>query len=359
MECICLSFGSLLLALSVLSFVHADEHYNNLTSLKAKTYCDMFQGSWVFDKAYPLYNWSSCPSIRKEFNCEKYGRVNDQYLKYRWQPIGCNLPRFNGEDFIRRFKGKKIMFIGDSLSLNFWQSLVCLLHAVMPQANIIRETNDTVSTFTFQEHEVSVMLFHSFYLVDVENESVGRVLKLNSIKNGDTWKNMDILIFNTFQWWGRRGPKQPWDYIQEGKKTYKDMNRMIAFQKGLTTWAKWVDSEIHPEKTKVFFQGISPSHYHSGKEWNKPGVTNCGKETKPLKGSTYPGGTHPATKIVRNVLSRMKRPVHLLDLTTLSQLRKDAHPSSYNGFKGMDCTHWCIPGLPDTWSQLLYAALIQ
>lgn len=52
-----------------------------------------------------------------------------------------------------------------------------------------------------------------------------------------------------------------WDYLQEGNKLYKDMNRMIAYYKGLTTWARWVNLYVDPSKTKVFFQGISPTHY--------------------------------------------------------------------------------------------------
>jgi hypothetical protein len=39
------------------------------------------------------------------------------------------------------------------------------------------------------------------------------------------------------------------------------MDRMVAFQKGLTTWAKWVDSDVDTSKTTVIFQGISPFHY--------------------------------------------------------------------------------------------------
>lgn len=55
----------------------------------------------------------------------------------------------------------------------------------------------------------------------------------------------------------------------------------------------------------------------------------------------------------------MKNQVYLLDITLLSQLRKDAHPSAYGGLDhtGNDCSHWCLPGVPDTWNELLYAAL--
>lgn len=82
-------------------------------------------------------------------------------------------------------------------------------------------------------------------------------------------------------------------------------------------------------------------------------------EQVPLTGSTYPAGTPPAVAIVNEVLSTIKKPIYLLDITTLSQLRKDAHPSTYSGeHSGTDCSHWCLPGLPDTWNQLLYAALI-
>ncbi|KAG5517021.1 hypothetical protein RHGRI_037687 [Rhododendron griersonianum] len=268
--------------------------------------CNLFQGKWVVDASYPLYQSSGCPFIDPEFDCQKYGRPDQEYLKFSWKPDSCGLPRFDGMEFLRRWRGKKIMFVGDSLSLNQWESLSCMVHASVPNAKTTFAKKDLLSSVTFEDYGVTLYL---------------------------------------------------WDYVQDGSTISKDMDRLVAFYKGLTTWARWVDQNIDPAKTKVFFQGISPTHYQ-GKEW-KSGAKNCMGEQQPLTGSTYPAGTPPAVTTVNKVLSTIKKPVYLLDITTLSQLRKDAHPSTYSGeHSGTDCSHWCLPGLPDTWNQLLYAALI-
>ena len=92
--------------------------------------CDMFAGSWVTDETYPLYDSASCPFIRSEFDCRRFNRPDTQYLKYRWQPSPpCSLPRFDGLALLRMWAGKKVMFVGDSLALNQYESLLCMLHA--------------------------------------------------------------------------------------------------------------------------------------------------------------------------------------------------------------------------------------
>ncbi|KAF5197030.1 trichome birefringence-like [Thalictrum thalictroides] len=292
----------------------------------------------------------------QDFPTHKYGRPDKEYLQYRWKPSSCDIPRFNGLDFLNKWRGKKIMFVGDSLSLNQWNSLSCLLHAAVPNSKYSYYRRTPLSIVTFEEYGVQLYLYHTTYLVDMVKENVGTVLKLDSIETGKAWLGMDMLIFNTWHWWTHTGSGQPWDYMEEGGKLIKDMNRLIAFYKGLTTWGRWVDRSVDPSKTKVFFQSISPVHYQ-GKDWNQPSK-NCKGETMPVFGSSYPRGILEEQVVVKKVLSRIRKPVYLLDITLLSQLRKDAHPSTYSGdHSGLDCSHWCLPGLPDTWNQLLYAAL--
>ncbi|GLU04093.1 hypothetical protein SLE2022_212580 [Rubroshorea leprosula] len=321
--------------------------------------CNIYEGKWVYDTSYPVYNSSSCPFILQEFNCQKNARPDHLYLKYRWQPTSCHLPRFNGKDFLIRMRGKRLMFVGDSLSANQWQSLTCLLHSAVPRAPYTITRIGGISTFHFPTYGLSIMFSRNAFLVDIVIQNGARILKLNSISGGLIWNGVNVLIFDTWHWWLHTGRKQPWNFVQYSSKTFKDMNRMVAYEKALTTWARWVNSNVNPNKTKVFFQGVSPDHMDS-REWADPRGKTCTGEIGPLQSRSYPGGAHPAQVVLEKVLRTVKKPVHLLDITTLSQLRKDGHPAAYGygGRRGMDCTHWCLPGVPDIWNQLLYTSLI-
>ncbi|KAI3981036.1 hypothetical protein MKX01_036582 [Papaver californicum] len=99
----------------------------------------------------------------------------------------------------------------------------------------------------------------------------------------------------------------------------------------------------------------------SSTDWGDVSRKNCYEEKKPVYGSTYPTGEHPAQMVLKDVLNLEAKTVKLLDVTFLSQLRKYVHPSVYGfgGHRDNDCSHWGLAGVPDTWNQLLYASLVE
>ncbi|KAM0827650.1 hypothetical protein ACQ4PT_068063 [Festuca glaucescens] len=327
--------------------------------------CDLFQGRWVADASYPMYDASSCPFVPDVFDCRRNGRPDSTYLKLRWSPSGCRLPMFDGLDFLQRWRGKTVMFVGDSLSMNQWVSLACMLHAAAPDpARVSFSKGDPVSSVRFEDYDLSVVLYFSRFLVDVVEEDGGRVLKLDSMQAASSWLGAHLLVFNTWHWWTYRGASQVWDYMQEGNRTYRDMDRLASFSKGLSTWASWVDANVDTALTRVVYQGVSPSHYMSKEQESDgaaPASGGCFQQTRPLQVATDGDeAAFPEQVVVRGMIASMSTPVSLLDVTALSQLRIDAHPSVYGGpgRDGMDCTHWCIAGLPDAWNHILYAMLL-
>ncbi|KAJ6738816.1 PROTEIN TRICHOME BIREFRINGENCE-LIKE 9-RELATED [Salix koriyanagi] len=258
--------------------------------------CDPYKGIWVRDEAYPLYDPSRCPFIEKEFDCQMNGRPDRDYLKYRWQPNPrCHFPRFDGRHFLSQvLKGKSIMFVGDSLSLNQWQSLTCMLHVALPRAHYSSARTGGLSTFTFP------------------SQATGLLLDLTPLK-------------------------------------------VENYGKGLMFWSSTpgIGGFIQGENSR----GI----LFNGSDWGEANARSCEGQKEPFS-KTYPAGPHPAQLVVEKVIRAMPTPaVHLLNVTALSQLRKEGHPSVYGlgGHRAMDCSHWCLAGVPDTWNQLLYAALLR
>ncbi|KAF8724391.1 hypothetical protein HU200_021426 [Digitaria exilis] len=330
------------------------------TSAAVSSSCDVYRGSWVVDESYPLYDGArSCPFVRQAFDCRRNGRPDTAYLKYRWQPSPpCTLPRFDGLKLLGLWRGKTVAFVGDSLVVNQYESLLCMLHAAAPGAR----TNESWASgenpsiaVRFEDYGVTVLYYLSHYLVDLVHDKAGRVvLKLDAMDEGRKWLAADVLVFGAWRWWARKS----WDYIQDGNTVVQDMDRTQAFTKGMQTWARWIDANPAHTTTKVFFQGYSATH-GNGQDWGAPRGKTCFGETLPMSNAAaYHGQPNPQDPIVRRILAGMSKPVHLLDITFMTQLRKDGHTTKYSGDTGNgDCTHWCAPGVPDAWNTVFYWVL--
>jgi len=69
---------------------HTDEVDYAVLALKE---CDLYNGTWVEDEDYPIYEPGSCPYVDEAYDCKINGRNDTHYTKWRWKPHGCDLPR--------------------------------------------------------------------------------------------------------------------------------------------------------------------------------------------------------------------------------------------------------------------------
>lgn len=109
-------------------------------------------------------------------------------------------------------------------------------------------------------------------------------------------------------------------------------------------------------------------------DWGDAPGGNCYNETTMIEDRGYWGsdGRRSVMQVIREILDGdgADVPLTFLNITQMSMYRKDAHTSIYKKQWSQptaaqladpktyaDCVHWCLPGLQDTWNELLYSKL--
>ncbi|RYQ82963.1 hypothetical protein Ahy_B10g101572 [Arachis hypogaea] len=69
----------------------------------------------------------------------------------------------------------------------------------------------------------------------------------------------------------------------------------------------------------------------------------------------------PMSDMINRVVKNMSVPVTVLHVTPMSSYRSDGHLGTWSDNPSVpDCSHWCLPGVPDMWkwneSLLLFAS---
>ncbi|CAH9120234.1 unnamed protein product [Cuscuta europaea] len=129
------------------------------------------------------------------------------------------------------------------------------------------------------------------------------------------------------------------------------MSIPLAFRTALQTWANWVDTTINPNRTRVFFRTYEPSH------WRNLTLRECEVPNQPLL-ETRGQDNSSFSDAIFSVVKTMTIPVTIMHITPMSAFRSDAHVGTWGDKPSLsDCSHWCLPGVPDMWNEILLSYL--
>ncbi|CAI5979099.1 unnamed protein product [Closterium sp. NIES-64] len=377
--------------------------------------CDLYRGSWVPDTSPPLYTNATCPNITRHQNCQGNGRPDSQYERWQWRPEGaaCALPRFDAEEFMRVMRGRGVLFVGDSVARNHFESLVCLLSQV---ENPEFHGGKSMLRLVFRSSKVTLARVNSAWLVEEGNDTVpdcpDSIPRLHLDRTSPKWfgeiGRFDVVMFSSAHWFVK-----PSIYMEKGEVIGSQggwwkrdeparVDNKGAFAIAIRTVFRDVVKELGKNPNRVFiYRTFSPDHYEKG-EWNTGG--SCAGLTEPRGGNyTYSNtfGLNLYTKQLEAYNEVIEAAIEagasvdplrftLMDVMPSAGMRVDGHPGPYRGLNAaeelakykdskfpppQDCLHWgrvgsggrerveywecvnrsgwCLPGPIDSWNVFL------
>lgn len=276
-----------------------------------------------------------------------------------------------------RMKDKTIAFVGDSLGRQQFQSLMCMatggkdspeVQNVGWQYGLVKARGAIRPdgwAYRFPKTNTTILYYWSASLSDLvpydsSNKTSNVAMHLDRppafLRRYLHW--FDVLVLNTGHHWNRgKLVANRWVMHIDGKPNKDEKRAEIGNAKNFTVHSivRWVDSQLrsHPH-LKAFFRTISPRHFFNG-DWNTGGTCD---NTTPLSGGSEVVQDGSRDPVIEAALRGTK--VKILDITALSELRDEGHISRYS-FRGTpgvnDCLHWCLPGIPDAWNEILIAQI--
>ncbi|GBG59156.1 hypothetical protein CBR_g32172 [Chara braunii] len=186
----------------------------------------------------------------------------------------------------------------------------------------------------------------------VDRLASGWIAKLDSV---------DVIVLNTAHWWNYEKLTRRKIRFVQGGIPRPDMSKETAVGLAVRLAAEHITQLMRNGSFtgQAYFRSFSPVHFSSG-EWNTGGrcdanlpftddllskfLARRGKKRLPSECEKWWKGA---------MKSCPECALDYLDITHLSYFRIDGHPSNYTRKGGSDCAHWCLPGVPDTWNEIL------
>ncbi|CAI5513700.1 unnamed protein product [Closterium sp. Naga37s-1] len=225
--------------------------------------CDLWEGKWVYEpEMYPLWRTGSCPWVETGFECEALGRHDTDYVKFRWQPHGCNLPR--------QFRIR-----------NRFESALCLLDIDLPDVsavvertgnNLTRKVDTMVYDFTQFNFTVEYHLSH--FLVGFHRAPPDAPPHIGAVVNTDVVDPLFarrlfddrpeglILVLNAGHWFTPSKISSQNVSFLVNNQTRPDIDETEGFRLAMLRVSEWLQQwPPQAANATAVFRTYAPAHF--------------------------------------------------------------------------------------------------
>jgi hypothetical protein len=297
--------------------------------------------------------------------------------------------------------GKVIAFVGDSIGRQQYQSLMCMLTGGQDEMAIedvglrygllVAPTRGRPGGVAnrFVSTNTTVIYYWAVLLCDIRPVSNNasdcrRSSNAVHLDRPPTFLEqhlgvIDVLVLNSAHHWNKgKVEANRWAFYMAGRPLleYPGLYAMDDLRRlALSSIARWLHEQIVLNRThaQVYFRSLSPRHF-SGGDWDSGGRCDNNvfspietqKNLSSSSSSASSSASAPAAsatpvllldRIAEDAVRGTR--LRLLNITRISAFRDDAHIAKYKKTdQRQDCLHWCLPGIPDLWNEILYARLL-
>ncbi|EIE21418.1 hypothetical protein COCSUDRAFT_43154 [Coccomyxa subellipsoidea C-169] len=314
-----------------------------------------------------IYNQASeCPAWGQDFNCIEGERPEDRNpelieQEYRkiFRPHECDLPKWDPYGFEKCLKGRRIIFIGDSLTWQMYNSLACLLAPVTANGTAVTwdKANTTVTgDYKGREWPESRHILKQYW-ADVKLKNGGEILvrcfgRYNASLWDDVFAEMgpltdrDVIIANFGAWYPRFNFNEPRAPFEAFKADVKDL---------------FVD-KLSKYPAQTFWRSNSPTHFggatgtFTAVEEGLPGVPARPK-CEPAAVGEFWFREHVVSVLKECGAACAK--IRLMPIFDMTLARYESHHGTFGRGKDTgftDCRHYCV-NVVDWWNIVLYSIM--
>lgn len=298
---------------------------------------------------------------------------------YEWVPDHCDLVRFNKATGCSLLKERSVLFVGDSVTFQLFLSFALLLNASFP-ARAYGHRSEFVVAATACDGLLHLNWHRNDMLMSHVEASrlLGRKIRYGELAYAPFMRKAvesDIVVLGGGHHFdGADGT--PLYSLANDTRSWKELcihsalSKLIVLRamRGLMPASVVLTSTTRAiVRCTQFDKPISPSSLGSTviAERNTS-TTNRVEDASEWRYARQWAVWAASVPTIRKI-ARINN-VSFLDIDAIAATRPDMHLGHYKRWEGYpsallaaadaDCVHYCLPGVPDTWSRLLFNLLI-